>query len=388
MITFHYYLDTRAVNPGQAAPLKMGIGKRQRTAYLPTGISLLPSEWDAKGQRVIVNPRRKVLNSDLARMKAQAEDYLRPMLYNGELADLTVTQIRDLVKGHFYGHFTALKLRAVYFPVMSSKGAGTAVFYREAWRRLQKWRADCDTLPISSITPSWVSSFADWLGERYKPNTVVSTLRCFRAVWNEAVRNGRVSGNPFEGISLSPAQTHGRDLTLAQIRAFWRATPETEREAEALDFFRLSFLLRAINPTDLLRVGPADVTNGRLYYNRQKTGKAISVKIEPEAAEIIERRGDKKHLFAISCTSSAFGVRSRELLKKIATRNNLPPITPYYARHTLASLLFEQGGSMDVVSAILSHSLGGARVTATYVAVREARLDEAMRSVIDAVIAD
>lgn len=386
MISCHFYLDCRAVPDGSPAPLKLGIGKRQRTAYIATGISLLPSEWDGKLQRVVNHPRKKIYNSDLARMRAQVEDYLRPMLYNGELADLSAVQIKDLVNTHFYGHISTLKLWEVYQPVMKSRGAGTALIYRTAWHQFKRWKPDAETLPLRSVTHTLLAEYSDWLNARFKPNTAATALRCLRTVWNEAVRQGKVSGNPFEGLNTEPAATVGRDLSLEQLRKLWRAETQTDREAQALDFFKLSFLLRAINSIDLIKVSPADISNGRLYYNRQKTGKAISVKIEPEAADIIARRGNASRLFAVQGKAATFTNTSGILLQRIAMREGLPPVTMYYARHTLASLLFEQGGTMDVVSAILSHSLGGARVTATYVAIREAKLDEAMRKVIDAVV--
>lgn len=386
MITLHLYLDCRAVPDGSPAPLKLGVGKRQRTAYIMTGISLLPSEWDAKAQKVIKHPRHKALNSDLARLKAQTEDYLRPLIYNGELAELSAREIKDLVNAHLYGEVNKVTLWEVYQGVMKSKGAGTGTVYRSAWLRFAGWRQGAEAFPIQRFTQTVVRDFHTHLSGQFKPNTVTSTLRCFHAVWNEAIRQGKVSGNPFEGISIGEAPTHGRDLSLEQIRKFWRAGTHNEREVLALDFFKLSFLLRAINPVDLLRVSPADISNGRLYYNRQKTGKAISVKIEPEAEAIIARRSDGKHLFSTGMLDSSFKTLCSHTLSTIAKREGLPPVTMYYARHTLASLLFEQGGTMDIVSAILSHTLGGARVTATYVAVREARLDEAMRSVIDAVV--
>lgn len=388
MISLRFFLDCRAVAPGSPAPLKLGIGKRQRTAYISTGVSLLPSDWDAKAQKVIVHPRRKILNSDLARMKAQTEDYLRPMLYNGELAELSAVQIKDLVKAHFYGHSAGVKLAAVYSAVQSSKGAGTGVVYGNAWRMLTRWRPAAGTMELRGVTAAFVREYSAYLRDNFRENTASTYIRCLRAVWNEGVRLGKVSGNPFEGVKTQTAASHGRDLSLSQMRKLWRAETMDGSEAEALDFFKLSFLLRAINPVDLRRVRVSDIENGRLYYNRQKTGKAISVKIEPEAAEIISRKSGGGRIFRSDAPEASLSVRVNSRLKVICKREGLPPVSLYWARHTLASLLFEQGGSMDVVSAILSHSLGGARVTATYVAVREARLDEAMRKVIDAVVLD
>lgn len=382
MLNLHFYLDIREIEDGQTAPLKLAVTKHSRTGYLGTGIRLRPCEWDARNQKVIDHPRKKVLNSDLSRLRAEAEDYLRPLLYNGELAELSATRIKDLLKTHFYGQISALKLRDIYQPFIAKKSGGTASIYAQSWQRLHRWCESFGDTPVRAVTAPFVAELNGWLTANFKPNTVATTFRLLVAIWNDAVRAGKVSGNPFAGISTAQARTAGRDLTLEQMRRFWRAETKDEYEAEALDFFKLSFLLRAINPIDLLRVRLSDITNGRLYYNRQKTGKAISVKIEPEADAIIAKRTDGVRLFSMRSSTNYGNVA----LRRIATREGLPPVTCYWARHTLASLLFEQGGTMDIVSAILSHSLGGARVTSTYVAVREARLDDAMRSVIDAVV--
>ena len=49
----------------------------------------------------------------------------------------------------------------------------------------------------------------------------------------------------------------------------------------------LTFFLIGINKADLYELESID--NGYITYRRNKTGRIISVKVEPEAAEIIER---------------------------------------------------------------------------------------------------
>ena len=49
----------------------------------------------------------------------------------------------------------------------------------------------------------------------------------------------------------------------------------------------LTFFLIGINKADLYDLDSID--NGYITYRRNKTGRIISVKDEPEAAEIIER---------------------------------------------------------------------------------------------------
>ena len=135
---------------------------------------------------------------------------------------------------------------------------------------------------------------------------------------------------------------------------------------------------------DLLRVGPEDVFNGRLTYTRAKTGKEYSVKIEPEAAEIIARRSSDRRLFEIPRGRVAeWYVRNLDNhLKAMAGKLGLPAVTMYWARHTFATLMLETGAAVEIIAAALGHSYGP-RVTMGYVSIRERQVDEAVRRVYD-----
>ena len=384
MIDLHYYLDRRACADGAPAPLKLVICKRGQSAQLKTGISLRPSEWDARRQAVVEHPRKRALNGDLARLRTSVEDWLRPQIYSGALADLTATQIKRLVDEFLNGRASSVLLRDIYDAYASTKTGGTAVVYRTMWRGFEKVCSEAGTIRADSVTRSWASGLADRLRTLYAENTVASILRCLKAAWNAARKAGTVTGEPFNGVSTTPVQTRKRDLTLEQMRALWRMEPRTEREGLALDLFRLSFCLRAMNPADLCTISDEQIYNGRLYYKRQKTGKAYSVKIEPEAAELLARhRNGGRYLRARFPDTNNLLHFSNFQLHGIGRRIGVPDLSMYWARHTLASLLFAQGFGMDTVSAVLGHSLGGARVTSTYVDIRERMVDDAMRAVLD-----
>lgn len=161
--------------------------------------------------------------------------------------------------------------------------------------------------------------------------------------------------------------------------------PETERAQEALDLFRLSFYLRGINGVDIAQAGPDLIYNGRLLYDRAKTGKAYSVKLEPEALEVIGRRGDRLHLFAPMAKFADYGRYIQDVnekLRALALGNGLPPVTMYWARHTFASLVIETGGTMEILAGALGHSYGP-RITAGYVTLQQRQVDEAVRRVFD-----
>ena len=75
-----------------------------------------------------------------------------------------------------------------------------------------------------------------------------------------------------------------------------RDFPAEEFCQRYLDVFMLSFYLIGINIGDLLLLRPTDMVGGRIEFSRQKTKKRYSIKVEPEAQEIINRWRGKKYL--------------------------------------------------------------------------------------------
>lgn len=350
---------------------------------LATGIELLPEQWDAAAQKVVRHPRAKAYNGHISRLKAQAEDFILPQLYSGKMAAMTAVEIKDLFAAHLLGERrqqrTLADVVGAFFG--NERTRSTAASHRSAWTRICRVRPDAATLPVSRVTPAWAADLdaalqADGMGA----NTRRVTIGMLSGAWHSA----GLEGNPFR-VKIPHPLTAKRDLTLEQLRKLWRAVPRDRAEADALAFFKCSFLMRAANPADILRLTPADIVNGRIYYTRAKTSKPYSVKVEPELAALLEGRGDASHLWHAHIPTYTQYVN--KALKRVAAREGLPPaLSMYWARHTLSSLLFEHGEPMDIISAVLGHSLGGAKVTATYVDVKLYQVDKAFRHLLDVVL--
>ena len=141
---------------------------------------------------------------------------------------------------------------------------------------------------------------------------------------------------------------------------------------------------------------------------RSKTKRFYSVKLEPEALEILERYKGKRLLFGLAESCKRYKTFSNSLdrgLKNIGPseqrRNTqrkkgkhqyhterisaFPGISIYWARHTWATIAAE----IDIPDATISAALGhghGDKTTAIYVNFRQKKVDEANRRVIDYVL--
>lgn len=172
----------------------------------------------------------------------------------------------------------------------------------------------------------------------------------------------------------------GRGVMLEGVRTLFKAdVPDHQRKY--IDAFKLMFLLIGINTVDLLTT--ATIENGRVVYIRAKTHRPYSVKLEPEAADIIARYPSSRgHLISLGDGLKDYrGVtyRMNEALKSV-----LPGVTTYTARYSWATI----AASLDIPKETIARALGhgGHSVTDIYIDFDQRKVDDANRRVIDWVL--
>lgn len=388
MISLRYYLDTRkpSSRPDGKSPLKLAVTKRGDTALMPVLAYATRDEWDPKAQRLKGGRLGDagMVNTYLARQMLRFEQILRDLVDEGTAATMTARQVRDVIAERVMEAGPGISLGEYYGKVTKEKHGSTRMAFEHARASYERAVPRIMDRPLSSVTEKDVAKIDDWLRRNLAPNTRNTYIAKLKQVLKRAHREGLVAADAGRDVKFLHVIPKSRALTVEQLRILLAADPGTDAGREALDFFRLSFYLRAINPEDLFRVGPDDVFNGRLTYTRAKTGRDLSVRVEPEAAEIIARRGDAAHLFSAGKWHDKRNRLQRmdAALRMLAKGNGLPPVTMYWARHTFSSLIIELGYSMEMLAGALGHSLGP-RITAGYVTLQQRNVDDVARRVYD-----
>ena len=175
-------------------------------------------------------------------------------------------------------------------------------------------------------------------------------------------------------------------LTLEQMRQLWHYTPATEAQAYALDIFKLVFALIGINMADLCQL--QGISQGRINYTRQKTGRVYSIKVEDVAKRLIKAHRGRKSLVDILEHYKNTHIATAQInkqLKSIAGALDLPPITTYTARYTWATLAASIDVPIEVISQALGHTYGMA-VTLGYIMPDRRKVDEANSKVLGEVV--
>lgn len=415
MATTRIYLDTRCVSGDEPAPLKIAITKHGRTALYPLDIRLLPSQWDSTRQQIVNHPNKLRLNVFVRNRKTEFDNHLMYLTDSGELALMNATQIKNRISALIDPNITSednnLFVQRFRSYANTRKAERTRDIYNETLKKINRFDTKASRLTFDDINKSWLDRFESYLvnNEHLATNTIAIHLRNIRAVVNSAIDDEVTTTYAFRKKKIRHAVTPKRSLTVERIRELWNYPVEPFQQ-KYVDIFKLVFFLIGINVVDLCKLTSANIVDNRLEYIRSKTGRFYSIRLEPEALEILGRYKGKGLLLSLAENCKHYRTFSHSLdrgLKNIGPASMVadrkwhrgshkhkthvkrssafPGISIYWARHTWATLAAE----IDIPDATISAALGhghGDKTTAIYVNFRQRKVDEANRRVIDYVL--
>ena len=401
MATTKFYLDTRNKN-GDTFPLKIAINHKGNTSLLSLGIYLLKSQWDKKSEKITGHSNKFFLNTFIAKRKQEVDSIILKLIETGELPKMSATAVKDVVtselvredddqekdKGLFLPH---------YRKFMERKGnTHTREIYSLTLTHLTRFARDIGSLRFEDITKSWLTDFDNYLA-RTSPSKNARNihLRNIRAVFNDAIDEELTAHYPFRKFKIRGVPTAKRSLTVEELRTLFACDCD-DTQRKYLDIFKLIFMLCGINVIDLCNA--AEISGGRLEYNRAKTGRLYSIKVEQEAMEIIGRYLGNSHQLDILDrygNYKDYAKRLNESLKRIGHtetgkrgkktfRPLFPQLTTYWARHSWATIAASLDIPKETIAAALGH--GGNTVTDIYIDFDRKKIDEANRRVLDWVL--
>ena len=286
----------------------------------------------------------------------------------------------------------------------------TRLGYKYTLNALKKFLGR-DRLDVNEVTFEMLSAWKAWIESKNgKGSRSVSYyLEHLKTIHGEArslyndddVGVVRIPRQPFrKGLIPPQPKTRHRALTVEQMKAVAACEPVTMRGKMAKDVFLLSFALVGMNTVDLYHLKKGDLRDGVLTYCRAKTDSKrddealMKVRVEPEAAAIIERRkgtGGNLLMFATRYYADSEFNRAMNIgLKEVGRLCGIDKLTTYHARHTWATLARnEVGVTLGDVGEALNHSpRGSERVTDIYVERDFSRVWETNRKVLDLVFGD
>ena len=399
MATLKLYLDSRATKDGSSAPLKAAITNKGATTLIALNIKLLPSQWDDRSRRVTNHPNKLFLNNYIARRVLDIETILLKLTESGSIGKMKLSEIKKCVLSEispeeevidcddFISHFKKF--------TNNKNNKRTNELYRLTLKHIERFDSR-QNLKFQDVTKDWLIGFDVYLSKTSPSKNARNIhMRNIRAVFNDAIDDEITTHYPFRKFKIKGVATAKRSLSVEQLREYINC-PVDETTEKYLDMFKLIFFLIGINVIDLCHL--KEIKNGRIEYYRAKTSRLYSIKIEPEAAEILKKYKGEKYLLNIMDSyvnyknhadrlngnlqqigSTTIGKRGKKIHSPMFT-----DITTYWARHTWATIAASLDIPKETIAAALGH--GGNTVTDIYINFDIKKVDAANRKVLDFVL--
>lgn len=406
-ITIKPYLDTRRAVGDVPVSMMLSLTSHGKSALIPVGVKIAPSLWDKKAQSVKKCPRKAYFDKAISDRYYAVQEMISKLSEEDEelMRRLTITEIKNIILERLDGKErkdTGNGSFALgYKKFVETKQGRTRQIYETTWKRICEFTDKAERLNFEDITAKWLNEFNGYMAKRSPAQNARSIhLRDMRAVFNFAIDEEMTDLYPFRKFKIKSTPTMKRSLSADDIRMI-ATMPLLPWQEEYRDVFMLIFYLIGINIVDLFSLTHENVQNGRIVYTRRKTKRIYSIKIEPEAQEILERRKGTTHLIDVADRykdHTNFTSRFNKALKTFGTwevdehhkqKVRYKPywdfLSSYWARHSWATIAYNDCNiPVDVISQALGHSMGN-RVTMVYINSDSKKVDEANRKVIEKV---
>jgi len=385
MATLKLTLDKRRPKKDKTYPLIFRISVHGKSRDIPLGYSILLEHWSSRNSTLKTTaPAYEILAKRIQELKIK---YLSKIV-EYEVLNQGGANIKDIKKyilcvpqqNEVVTVECFWKQEIEY--LHRANRSGGARSYIESFSALNKIQKL--NIPFTDIDYKFLKKTEEELISRgLKLNSIGVYFRTLRAIYNKAIYAKIVSFEhyPFRNFKIKKEPTRPRVLSKNELHLFFNLNlPTSSYLYESWLIGKLMFMLIGINFKDLGLMTEKQIQHGRLIYTRAKTKRQYSIKLLPEAIEILNyfkgrcehtvlgkikplQLQDKIHLpLDIKQANKVFNNHLHKIGKQIGCNEKL---TGYCFRYSTANIAKQLGYSKDIISEALGHSMG-LRVTGLY----------------------
>lgn len=383
MATLKLTLDKRRQKDDNSYPLVFRISVDGHVRDLPIGHSIHEKDWNSKSSSLRnSHPDYDLLSEKIKGLKlshlTKIFEFEKKYPYNlnaQELKDyiLSAPKITSTVEVFWQEEINLMQ---------KANRNGGARTYMETLVALKKVRNM--NVRFEQIDYRWLKEVeAELISKGVKINSVGLYYRTLRAVYNKAINTEIVSFDhyPFRRYKIRKEHTTPHPISIVELQSYFRL--QIEKDSWLYDSWlmgKLMFMLIGINFKDMVLMRASDIRAGRLNYSRAKTHTMYSIKLLPEALQILEHFKDRdkntllgkvtlaemedkiKFPLVIRQKNHVFNHHLSELGKIFECKEKL---RGYVFRYTWANIAKQLGYSKDMIGEGLGHQQGN-KVTEIY----------------------
>lgn len=384
------------LNKKGKAPIHFRMIKHRRIRYITSGIMLEQQYWsDIKNAIKPSHPNSTRFNSFLTNKLAELQDQIYE--YETKEKSLNTAALKHKIMGKDPVDFMAFA-DEVLAKYLSAGQIGTHDKNKSIIKKLTTYQ-NGKRLDFQDITVRFLVKYEKCLREKIgnHPNTINNSMKFFRKVYNQAVRQELIEPrkNPFDSYEMKNHKTSKAYLTEKELELFEKADlPDTPKIDIHKDMFVFACYAAGLRVSDVLRLEWKSFDGVYLHVHIKKTGSQISIKCPTKVLEIIEyyKKEKKSDRFIfpilpddldfkdlaftdrkISTATALINKNLKIIAKKAKINKN---ISFHVSRHTWATRALTKGMTIDKVSRLMGHS--NIKETQVYAKIVGKRLDEAM----------
>ena len=380
--------------------VKIRITQKGQHAYIPTNIFIIPDDLDDKTGMCKSGPNKASINLKITSLLLE---YRRAeMEIENSIEYMSASTIKDfLLKDKKKIHEIDF-LEFIDIFSQTTSVPGTKEQYLSLKGSLISFTGK--KLPVSIINLDYLLKYESFLRSRGVQNGVINYMRNFRSLFNKCrdyyndddSQNFLIPHYPFKKYVFPKRKPNSKKhyLDPQEFKLLLKYSPKNAGEEFARDMFLLMFYLIGIEAKDLFHLPKP--TKGRILYDRFKTGKEFSIKLEPEALEIINKYKHPKFLLNVSdrfqlhksfyryINNYLSGEKPHNIVGIFQNLKISKHVTTKWARHTWATIARNQCHiSKDDIALCLGHEDAENKVTDTYIDYDYSIIDKNNRKVID-----
>jgi integrase/recombinase XerD len=370
-------LDVRRKKSDNTYPIILRLSHLRKTTSISLCYSVEKCSWDSR-KRNIRNSYKGVtsvnkLNNILLKEKTRAADIINDLFDKKELEFLSIKQVKDkIVRTSKYESFFEFGY-GLAEDLKKSQRYGTARSYTGTLGTFKTYNNNKD-LKFNELNYDFLLKYeSQYLSKGNSINGLASNLRTIKAIYNKAIRAGLVKKEayPFTNYKIRTIPTKKRAIDLESIKKI--VVMRLDKSSALFhyrNYFLASYMMYGISFMDLGFLKLENIINGRIRFQRSKTGKLYNIKITDKLQEIISiYAGNKeKHDFIFPIVKrDKLELQHKDIdwerhrynkgLKRIGSLCGIEDnLTSYVSRHSFATQAMLQNVPLLAISAMLGHS--------------------------------
>ena len=346
-----FVFDRRKIaTPTIKASVEMRITYNYKQKFLPTGIKLYSNQW--KNGKILNCPDITLISQTLDKMLSQVREIILSMMNEGFI---DINSIPSRLSTLNQGELTFIEFCKQRATIRKyGKERDTQERYDRFIRLFNKWGR---IQSFSDISEERIILYDEYLTSRSMQ--VYSRWNNYHRFLNsfimDAIDAGYLKRNPYKWLNVERGKHTdgiGKYLSPDEFRLLKGSPMPTESLVRVRDVFVFQ-TYTCMSYTDMKNFNPKfiqEVKGMKVYIgNRQKTSKQFTIPILSPAWDILMKYEGKLPIIS--------NPKYNEYLKVVAQASGIDkPVSSHWARHTGATLLLNEGVSMQIVSKICGHS--------------------------------